>query len=169
MLMPSLSYMLDETVLSSSERDQFFSAAVNEINLTMIDKSTLDMALYVLHAKCIDASIAGIAGIRKSNRLPALFVTVREEYQGKGIGSALTKRVVEVALNKYGFLTLSTYDEPCYEGAIALYKKMGFKEIYRSDKKVWMAISKGLYGNTIITLIRAIYPLIMTLRKKNNS
>jgi len=60
---------------------------------------------------------------------------VRPQFRGKGLGRVLAERVVAEA-RKIGYkrLRLDTV-EPVMRGAVALYRKLGFKEIapYRDN------------------------------------
>ncbi len=74
---------------------------------------------------------AGVVALRpmetpESCEMKRLYV--RPEYKGKGIGRALTERIIkEAKLHGYKKMRLDTLDR--LERAVDLYKKLGFKEI----------------------------------------
>jgi len=79
-----------------------------------------------------NGKIAGIADVKKRmgvmNHIAAIFISVRKEYRGIGIGSALMEECIKAAKRmKAKILRLEVYSTN--KRAITLYKKYGFKKV----------------------------------------
>jgi len=159
--------VLSEKGLTDGELDRFFASVSEEAGMAMIDVWTVKAAFYIVAARDSHGAIVGLAGIRRSARLPALFVMVRKDWQRVGVGRALTERVVDISFRRYGFLTLSTYDAPRYLPAISMYRKLGFEEICRRGEKIWMAVSVGFRGALWVMALKVLYPMFLLIRGRH--
>lgn len=144
----------------------FLAGAPSESETAMIEAGTIASAGYIVCA-VEDAGVpVGLAGLRLSSRAPALFVAVRDDLQGRGLGRALTEDVMRASFRKYGYLTLSTYERPEYAAAIAMYRRLGFRHLARRGDKIWMIASDGVKGRIAGLLVRVVYPLILSRRDR---
>ena len=83
-------------------------------------------------AACVNGEVVGNAGLhhhKSPRRAHAMHLgmTVRRDFQGKGVGSALMKALVDLA---DGWLNVTRLELTVYTdnaGAIALYRKFGFE------------------------------------------
>jgi ribosomal protein S18 acetylase RimI-like enzyme len=66
---------------------------------------------------------------------PELSVAVLPEHQGRGIGTALLARLMEVARTRYGAVSLSVAEE---NPALRLYERLGFEVVDRSGTSLTM-------------------------------
>jgi putative acetyltransferase len=87
---------------------------------------------YLLVAE-VDGRVVGNAGLHLASKSPrrrhagSVGMAVRDEYQGKGVGTALMKAILDIADNwlNYRRLELTVYTDN--EAAVALYRKFGFE------------------------------------------
>lgn len=66
---------------------------------------------------------------------PELSVAVLPKYRGRGIGTALLARLLEVARTRYGAISLSVAEA---NPALRLYERLGFKVVDRSGTSLTM-------------------------------
>ncbi len=144
----------------------FLAAAPRESATAMIGPATGASAVYLVCATAQDGAPVGLGGMRLSGRAPALFVAVRDDWQGRGLGRAPTVDVMEAAFRRYGYLTLSTYERPEYAPAIAMYGSLGFQPLARRGDKIWMIATRGLKGMMAGVLVRMIYPIVLWRRDR---
>jgi len=87
---------------------------------------------YVLVA-CVDAEIVGHAGLHSTGKSPrrahamAIGMAVKADWQGKGVGTALMRAIVELADDWLNVIRLELTVYVDNERAIALYRKFGFE------------------------------------------
>ncbi|MBT9151418.1 MAG: hypothetical protein DDT40_01611 [candidate division WS2 bacterium] len=96
----------------------------------------------------VDGKLAGIGGITLSYRLfPFCFWVVKSEFQRKGVGYEIAQGIISFARDKHSFLmlTASKGNTP----AINLYRKSGFRIIYRLDDIYWMFFPLNKRGGII--------------------
>lgn len=103
--------------------------------------------------------IAGIAGIRKYKMLPVLFIVVKSEFQGRGTGKRLMKRLHEITKEMYYFIFLSVVKDN--KRAINLFKKFGYR-IFREKEEFYYMFYSSL---TTLEVIFKILSLPYKLRK----
>ena len=95
-----------------------------------------------------DGEVVGNAGLHSASKSPrrrhagSLGMSVRDDWQGKGVGTALMAAIVDLADNWMGYrrLELTVYTDN--EAAIALYRKFGF-EVEGTLREY--ALRNGLY------------------------
>lgn len=83
----------------------------------------------------------------RSRHVGSLGIMVRDEYTGKGVGTALLKEIINLADNYLMIkrLELEVFEEN--KGAKKLYERMGFVV---EGKKLFAAVRKGRYANQYI-------------------
>jgi len=109
--------------------DKSFDALKNSIKLLKDNKET------VLVAKEKDNTIGYISFKKIGNTADLGFLAVLQEYQGKGIGLALTKAIIKHAKKlrcKKITLSVNKYNLK----AINLYNKLGFQVIKTEEKRL---------------------------------
>jgi len=135
----------------------FLDSLGEERQLATLDFELVQKAEFIAGER-IDKEIAGIIGIWKTYRFfPTLFIVVKKEYQGKGVGDRLMKKEIEYARGIHSFLTLSTFDNGNYDAAIHLYKKWGFESFSRSGSKIWMCTPFDSKGKAICISLPLIF------------
>ncbi len=88
--------------------------------------------LYSLVA-CVDGEVVGHLGLHTSPNRPRrrhvgqIGMAVRDDWQGKGVGSALMKAAIDLAENWLNLIRLELEVYTDNEPAIRLYKKFGFQ------------------------------------------
>lgn len=88
----------------------------------------------------VEGEFVGCVGLRDLGRDIAEMkrMYVLPAHQGKGIGKALTTRFIETAMN-FGYSAIRLDTIPSLDRAVALYRKLGFREIeayrYNPDPK----------------------------------
>ena len=89
----------------------------------------------LLFVEQADNKVIGIAGLTRTSFLSgSLFITIRPEFQGKGIGNRLMKSLLSEAREKgYKYITLTTDKE--HSVPIHLFEKYGFKALGESVKE----------------------------------
>ena len=95
-------------------------------------------------------TIIGIAGLRKKNMF---FLVVKSEYQNRGIGQKLTRKVIQkAALSKYDYIALSVFQSNTK--AVHIYQKLGFKTGFTSlmdgRKNLFMVLPLNWRGIFIV-------------------
>ncbi len=81
----------------------------------------------------VGGEVVGNAGLHSAGRSPrrrhagSIGMSVRDDWQGKGVGTALMAAIVDLAENWVGYrrLELTVYTDN--EAAVALYRKFGFE------------------------------------------
>ena len=105
---------------------------------------------YILVA-CMGEEIVGNAGLHPASKSPRrshamhLGMTVRKDWQGKGVGSALMQALLELADGWLNVLRIELTVYTDNERAIALYRKFGF-EVEGTHKAY--ALRAGRYADT---------------------
>lgn len=87
----------------------------------------------------IGGFVAGVKPWWDGNHLVDGEVFVHPNYQKKGIGSALSKHIYKIALEKYHVVRFDTYTFKMTKFPLEWYKSQGFEEI-----KEWVMISADL-------------------------
>ena len=101
-------------------------------------------------------NLAGIGGITISYRIfPLCFYIVRSEFQGKGIGYEISRKIIRFAKTRYSFLLLVTHKANI--SALKLYHKSGFRIVYKRGDSYWMFLPLNKRGGIIGKLL----PLII--------
>ena len=119
-----------ETDFLSFGADTFNISAEKEARfLERFKNSKKDLMLVALDGDRIiaNASVEGNRTVRYAHRAE-LSVTVLKEYWGRGVGSALIKRLIKFA-GESGYKSIYLDVRADNERAISVYKKFGFKEI----------------------------------------
>lgn len=138
----TLSYLILENlspIIISKEIKEFFSSLNEERKFYPATKRILIGAKRVVTAKD-DDKIVGIAGI---NRYNGLFIVVKKEYQGSGIGTKLMEKLLK---NFNDPIVLVVHTEN--KAAIRLYRKFGFKEIERTIHMALHNSEESKQGNS---------------------
>lgn len=132
--------------ISSREIINFYNSLKNE-------KETFKLSLeQLLNSKIIIkeesyGKIAGIAGIRRAKILPVLFIVVKSEFQGIGLGKRLMKRLHEISKRKCIFITLSVLKKN--KRAINLFKKFEYEIFLEKEEFYYMIHSYRFVGKII--------------------
>jgi L-phenylalanine/L-methionine N-acetyltransferase len=80
----------------------------------------------------VDGEIVGNAGLHPASKSPrrrhagTIGMAVRDDWHGRGVGTALMTAVVDLADNWIGYLRLELTAYTDNEAALALYRKFGF-------------------------------------------
>ena len=136
----------DESAYSGTLQLPYPSA---EIWRTRLAEPKLDEFVLVAH---VDGQMAGNAGLHRTARSPRrshamlLGLAVRSEHQGRGVGTALLKAVLDVADNWLNVIRVELTVFSDNERAIALYRKHGF-ELEGTHKAY--ALRAGRYADTL--------------------
>lgn len=82
----------------------------------------------------VDSKVVGgvVATVRpwwNGNHLIEGEIFIHPDYQKKGIGVKLIKKLFTTAKEKYGVVSWDTYTHTVYENPLAWYKSLGFEEI----------------------------------------
>ena len=106
-----------------------------DLGLVAVDSST-DEAVGAVWMRIFTASEKGYGYV--GDHIPELGIAVLPERRGCGVGSALLRRLVEMATSKYGAVSLSvSSDNPAQH----LYERFGFERV-------------GTFGNSVTMLKR---------------
>ena len=74
--------------------------------------------------------VCGLGCETKSTEVCLSFFAVDSEYRRKGLGTYALEYVEEIAKERgYKTILVETYDNPVFETAIKLYKKLGYVEV----------------------------------------
>lgn len=65
-----------------------------------------------------------------------------KEYWGKGIGEKTTRKMVKLAFDKFGLSSVNLKVRLQNTGALRVYEKVGFKELYTDDEFKYMEITE---------------------------
>lgn len=77
----------------------------------------------------VGAFVAGIKPWWDGNHLVDGEIFVHPDFQSKGVGSELTKKMFRIAIEKYQVTTWDSFTFTKYDFPLSWYKKLGFKEI----------------------------------------
>ena len=108
--------------------------------------------LYSLVA-CVDCEVVGLIGLHtfpnqpRRHHVGAIGMMVRDDWQGKGIGTRLMQTAVDLADKWLNLLRLELGVYPDNESAIKLYKKFGFQV---EGAQVGSAFRDGEYMDTLM-------------------
>ena len=139
------------------ELKDFFSSLNEEKKLAQFDIDLVLKSEFVAIER-VDNKIAGVVGLWRTSKLfPALFLVVKESYQGKDIGNKLMRREMEYASVHYNFIILKTFDNGKYAAAIHLYKKYGFSVFLKKRTRIWMCASFNIRGKLICWFLPFIF------------
>lgn len=126
-----------------NKEKKFFRLSLNEI-----------LKSEIIIKEEIGGKIAGIAGIRKYKMLPVLFIVVKSEFQGRGIGKRLMKRLHEITKGMYYFIFLSVVKDN--KQAVNLFKKFGYRIFRGKGKFYYMFYSSS-------TTLKVIFKILFAL------
>ena len=100
--------------------------------------------------KPVGAANLYVQDVEKLKHQALFVILVDEQYRGQGVGTLLLKEVQKIAKNKYGIevLHLEVYDK---NPAIALYKRVGFKE-YGHHPDALKDIQGKYYGKILMQM-----------------
>lgn len=79
--------------------------------------------------KIVGAIVASVRPWWDGNHLIEGEIFIHPDYQKKGIGVKLIKKLFTTAKEKYGVVAWDTYTHKVYENPLAWYKSLGFEEI----------------------------------------
>jgi L-phenylalanine/L-methionine N-acetyltransferase len=99
-----------------------------------------------------DGKVVGMIGLHlfknpRQRHLASLGMTVRKEYQGKGIGKELMENILDLADNWLMLVRIELDVTEYNERAIHLYKSFGFEV---EGKKKYSIIKEGTYADLLI-------------------
>jgi len=116
--------------------NRFFNSLTTEKeNFALSLSDLLQCELLITEEK--QERIIGIAGLQKKN---SFFLVVKSEYQNRGIGQRLTRKVIQKAISSnYDYIALNVFQSNTK--AIHVYRKLGFKTVYTS----WMSGKRNLF------------------------
>lgn len=86
--------------------------------------------------------------------LPVLFIVVKSEFQGRGIGKKLIERLHKIIEEKYSFRVLSVIKEN--KQAINLFKKFGYETFGEKRGNCYMVCPfnlKGIIISKVLVLV----------------
>ena len=132
--------------LSEGEIVRFYSSLNKERETFKLSLEDLLKSEIIIKEGSND-KIAGIAGIRKHKVLPVLFIVVKSEFQGKGIGKKLIQRLHQVAKRRYSVIVLSVIKENKH--AVNLFKKFGYKVFSEKKGFYYMVYTVNLKGKLL--------------------
>jgi len=151
------------------EISQFFNSLGREKELVMMTAEAVMACDFVAGTRS-QGELAGLTGIRTQyGFIPSLFIVVKEKYQGLGLGHKLLETNISYARKKYNFLSLDTWQRPEYDAALHIYKKHGFRPVYKKGSHIWMCIPFNKKGNMVrnfLPLIYTVLPVISALYSK---
>jgi len=99
-------------------------------------------------------SLAGVAGVRRHCGFPVLYVVVRQDYQGRGIGRLLMERLHEQCRKRHRLIVLTV--EKANERAVALYRSMGYATLGCGQSELYMALCFDALGGVAARLLRVL-------------
>jgi RimJ/RimL family protein N-acetyltransferase len=109
--------------------------------------NVLDSLVYVQCYKD-NSQIVGIGGIAKWRKcIPHTFYMIKEQYQGKGIGTEFAVNNVSYARRHFKYIA-TIVDKPSVK-AVKIAKRQGFKFIGEYDKKCYYIKSFGIIGSLV--------------------
>lgn len=82
-----------------------------------------------VEGKIIGSIVATVRPWWDGNHLIEGEIFIHPDFQKKGIGVKLIKKLFTVAKEKYGVIAWDTYTHIVYENPLAWYKSLGFEEI----------------------------------------
>jgi len=99
--------------------------------------------------------VIGIAGVRKRFGLPVVFVAVKSEYQGLGVGGRLLNNLHDIMREKCHFLLLSmvTRNVP----AVRLFESHGYQKFYSTEDRSCMIKSFTAIGTLFAIFLRILF------------
>lgn len=120
----------------------------------------------LLIAERADNKVIGIAGLSQSSFLGglSLFIIIREEFHGKGIGNKLMKSLIAEAREKQcKYITLTTDKENSI--AIHLFKKCGFLKYGEDTNNYFMVLYLSQLGKILFPAYRYLTSLVSKLKR----
>ena len=118
------------------------------------EKATFDTSLRqvlaseILITENVSGKVIGIAGVSSE----ALFVVVKQKFQGKGIGTHLIQKVIAECEHK-GYDKISLSVRYTNKKAIRLYQKLGFKKIRCSPERGWVTMILPLRWKGVLVMV----------------
>lgn len=105
----------------------------------------------------LDDSLVGIAGITKRLGVPLLFIVVKQEFQGRNIGTRLMGKLISMVKRELSYIMLATWKNN--EAAIRLFQKSGFK-VFGADKfSYFMMLPLTKRGRLVFWILKKTFPL----------
>lgn len=102
--------------------------------------------------------LVGLAGVRVRHRVPLLHLAVLPEWQGQGLGRALTDRLLRSAESRFAWVALSVHrDNPA---AVHLYRTLGFRAVARTPRSHWMVRPLTSVGQLLCAALVPAGPLL---------
>lgn len=141
------------------EIEPFFRSLGAEKDLAMMSIEAVLDAEFVAGAR-VDSDLAGIGGImRRFLSTPELFIVVKRQYQERGLGNEIMRKLISFAKKRYSFLTLTTVRSEEYAPAVSLYRKNSFKCFSCPDNRYFMCLPFSLKGKIVCQLLSLIYAI----------
>ena len=147
-----------------SEIAPFFDSIGRDKELVMMDAKSAMASRFVTGTRS-NNELVGLAGIRmRYGFIPSLFIVVKVEYRGMGLGSKLLEKCLSFAQKNYGYLTLATRDTKEYEPALRLYKKYGLQVFRKSGHHIRMCVCFNKKGEVVSKLLPFVFSIVAVKR-----
>jgi GNAT superfamily N-acetyltransferase len=115
-----------------------FMASLTEERATMpLTLEQLRAAEVIVTYREENGTIAGIAGSRRIHRLPVLFMVVHRQYQKRGHGIRLLKRMEEVTRARGGHVLIMSAQRSIPR-VFSAYRKLGYWPVFNRGMTAYM-------------------------------